>query len=49
MKKILFDNNKNVISKKLKSLHVQNGLSQTQLAARMQTLGVNIEKSMMSE
>ena len=49
MKKILFDNNKNVISKKLKFLRVQNGLSQSQLAARMQTLGVNIDQQMISK
>ena len=49
LKKILFDNNKNVISRALKIHRVKNGLSQTQLAAKMQTLGVNIDQQMISK
>ena len=44
MKKILFDNQKNVISQKLKSFRIQKGLSQGQLAAKMQTMGVNLDQ-----
>lgn len=49
MKKILFDNNKNVISQKLKSFRIQRGLSQGQLAAKMQTMGVNLDQQMISK
>lgn len=48
MKKILFDGNKNVIWEKLRLYREKAGLSQTQLAARMQTLGVNIDQQMIS-
>lgn len=49
MKKIQFDNNKNVISKKLKLIRIKNGLTQGQLAAKMQTLGVNLDQQMISK
>ena len=49
MKKILFDNNKNVISSSLKHYREQAKLSQTQLAAKMQTLGINIDQQMLSK
>ncbi len=49
MKKILFDNNKNVISKKLKYYRVENKLTQSELAAKMQTLGVNLDQQMISK
>lgn len=49
MKKILFDNNKNVISKSLKINRIKNDLSQGQLAAKMQTMGVNIDQQMISK
>lgn len=49
MKKILFDNNKNVISKQLKLQRNKLELSQSQLAARMQTLGVNLDQQMISK
>ena len=48
MKKILFDGNKNVIWERLRLYREKAGLSQTQLAARMQTLGVNIDQQMIS-
>ena len=48
MKKILFNGNKNVISLKLRLAREAAGLSQSQLAARMQTLGVNIDQQMIS-
>jgi len=48
MKKILFDGNKNLISEKLRDSREKAGLSQSQLAAKMQTLGVNIDQQMIS-
>ncbi|MDD6644043.1 MAG: helix-turn-helix transcriptional regulator [Firmicutes bacterium] len=48
MKKIYYDTKKNVISKQLKLARVKEGLSQSQLAARMQTLGVSIDQQMIS-
>lgn len=48
MKKILFDNKKNLIAEKLRKSREEAGLSQTQLAAQMQTLGVNIDQQMLS-
>ena len=48
MKKILFDDHKNVISQQLKLARVKAGLSQEQMAAKMQVLGVNIDQQMIS-
>lgn len=48
MKKILFENNKNIIFKTLKLCRVKNSMSQEQLAAKMQTLGVNMDQQMIS-
>ena len=49
MKKILYNNNKNVISKRLKSFRIKNKLSQSELAAKMQTMGVNLDQQMISK
>jgi len=49
MKKILFDSNKNIISKTLKLERIKAGLTQSQLAAKMQVLGVNIDQQMISK
>lgn len=49
MKKILFAGNKNIISAQLRQQRKSCGLSQSQLAARMQTLGVNIDQQMISK
>ena len=49
MKKILFDSNKNIIFKSLKLARVKEGLTQAQLAAKMQVLGVNIDQQMISK
>lgn len=49
MKKILFDNNKNVIADRLKLCRVRAGLTQGQLAARMQTAGVNLDQQSISK
>ncbi len=48
MKKICYDDQKNVISKQLKLARVKQGLSQAQLAAKMQTLGVSLDQQMIS-
>lgn len=48
MKKILFNNNKNVISEKLRFYREKSGISQQQMAAQMQTFGVNIDQQMIS-
>ena len=49
MKKILFNDNKNIISKALKLNRIKQNLSQSQLAAKMQTMGVNIDQQMISK
>lgn len=49
MRKILFENNKNIISKSLKLNRIKNNLSQSQLAAKMQTMGVNLDQQMVSK
>ena len=49
MKKILFYENKNVVSKQLKLARVKCKLSQAELAAKMQTMNVNIDQQMISK
>jgi len=49
VKKILFYENKNIISKQLKLARIKCGLSQTALAAKMQTMNVNIDQQMISK
>ena len=49
MKKICYYNNKNIISEKLKTLREQKGLSQSNLAAKLQTMNVNIDQQMISK
>lgn len=49
MKKICYYNNKNIISEKLKELREQKGLSQSNLAAKMQIMNVNIDQQMISK
>lgn len=49
MKKILFEDSKNVIARQLKLARIQAGLTQGQLAAQMQTLGVNLDQQMISK
>ena len=48
MKKIQFNENKNIIGEKLREYREAQGLSQAQLAARMQTAGINIDQQMIS-
>lgn len=49
MKKIEFYENKNIISRRLKEARKKQGLSQAQLAARLQTMNVNIDQQMISK
>ncbi len=49
MKKILFENNKNVISVNLKEIRIAKKITQGTLAAKMQTLGISIDQQMISK
>ena len=49
MKKIEFNDNKNIIYKQLKIARIKAGLTQNQLAAKMQLLNVNIDQQMISK
>ena len=49
MKKIQFDNQKNIIARQLKASRLRAGMSQEQLAAKMQLMGVNIDQQMISK
>lgn len=48
MRKIQFNDNKNIISENLRKYREKAGLSQSQLAAKMQTVGINIDQQMIS-
>ena len=48
MNEIIFYNNKNVIHKNLRQLRKMRGLTQEQLAARMQVMNVNITQRLIS-
>lgn len=49
MRKIAYDNDKNVIARLLKQYRVINGLTQEQVASKMQVLGVSIDQQMISK
>ena len=49
MKKIEFNSNKNIISEQIKQDRKQKGLSQSNLAAQLQILNVNIDQQMISK
>jgi len=49
MKKIEYNDHKNVIYTQLKKARAAAGMSQSQLAAKMQTLGINIDQQMISK
>lgn len=49
MKKITFGENKNIIHKKLKFYRTKNNLTQSQLAAKMQLMNINIDQQMISK
>ena len=48
MKKLSFFNNKNVIAERLRYYRERKDLTQGQLAARLQTMNVNIDQQMIS-
>lgn len=49
MKKICYYDNKNIISVRLKKLREQQGMSQSNLAAKLQTMNLNIDQQMISK
>ena len=49
MKQIHYYGNKNIISDRMRERRKQLGLSQEQLAARMQTMNVNMDQQMISK
>lgn len=49
MKQITFGEYKNVIGKALAQIRTERGFSQSELAAKMQVLGVNIDQQMISK
>jgi len=49
VKKISFYENKNIISRQLKLARIKCKLSQAELAAKMQTMHVNIDQQMISK
>ena len=48
-KKINFGDNKNIIGRRLRALRKENHLTQGELAAKMQTFGINIDQQMISK
>lgn len=48
MNKILYNGNKNIIYKRLYEARINKGISQSELAARLQTMNVNIDQQMIS-
>lgn len=46
MKKIIFGNNKNIIGKNLKSIRKEKHLTQSDLAAKIQTYNINMDQQM---
>lgn len=49
MKKIIYGKDKNVISNHLRKYRLKKELSQSQLAAKMQTMNINIDQQMISK
>ena len=49
MRKICFYDNKNIIHTRLKEIREKRGLSQSNLAAKLQTMNVNIDQQMISK
>lgn len=49
MKKICYNDNKNIIYVQLKTIRESKGLSQSNLAAKLQTMNVNIDQQMISK
>lgn len=48
MKQIIFNDNKNIVSEKIKEYRKKQKITQSELAARMQTMGVNIDQQAIS-
>ena len=49
MKKVEFEGNKNVISKKLKEIRISKNLTQHELASKLQVLNVGLDQQMISK
>lgn len=49
MKKITYQENKNIIAAQLHRIRTEHGLSQAALAAKMQLLGVHMDQQMISK
>lgn len=49
MKKIYYYDNKNIIGQRLKTLREEKRLSQSDLAAKLQTMNVNMDQQMISK
>ena len=49
MKKIEFNDNKNIISERVRIARKEKRMSQTELAAKLQTYNINIDQQMISK
>ena len=49
MKKIEFNEKKNIVSKIIKDNRIKNSLSQSELSAKMQGMGIKIDQQMISK
>lgn len=49
MKKIIFGEDKNLIHSALKVIRPKKGLTQSELAAKLQTMNINIDQQMISK
>lgn len=49
IKQIIYYDNKNIIHRRLKEARTERGISQSDLAAKMQLLNVNIDQQMISK
>ncbi|MBQ7793939.1 MAG: helix-turn-helix transcriptional regulator [Clostridia bacterium] len=49
MRKIIFGENKNIIHRKLRAIRIQRGLTQGEVAAKLQTMNINIDQQMISK
>lgn len=49
MRKICYYDNKNIIAETLKNMREKRGLSQSNLAAKLQTMNINIDQQMISK
>lgn len=49
MKKIIFGEDKNLIHSALKEIRLKKGLTQSELAAKLRTMNINIDRQMISK